>query len=184
MKKNILKILLILLSMSVVSAYANNLDSYKKSCDNGDGSKCVEVAMKYYDVKDYSFAVMYLLQGCANSDGNSCHLLGLMQMNGQGIPQNDTEAMESFVQACDYHSGAGCYAVGNSLLRGIGVKKDYIKSLGYFEVACDYGDARGCHQAGVIRKLNKHYTQAAQLFRKACDGGDRDGCNEYRKMNR
>ncbi|MBQ9725698.1 MAG: sel1 repeat family protein, partial [Neisseriaceae bacterium] len=74
----------------------------------------------------------------------SCFNLGVSYHNGQGVRQNDYQAIKLWEKACNNGYALGCFNLGSSYYYGQGTPKDFSIAKEYYGKACDLGDQEGC----------------------------------------
>jgi len=112
---------------------------------------------------------------------SAMNYLGLMYLEGKGVPQNYIRAIEWFAYAMkatptDFHA---VYNLGRVYLFGWGVPKDYSRAKEYFELAIkatqNYESpyAYCCYMLGLIYSdVYKDYKKAAAHFQEAIRKGN------------
>jgi TPR repeat protein len=85
-------------------------------------------------------------QGHANAQDN----LGLAYANGEGVPQDYTEAARWYRKAADQGYARAQYNLGCSYTFGQGVVQDYVEAAKWYRKSADQGDARGQYNLGVM----------------------------------
>ncbi len=88
---------------------------------------------------------------CSAKQVRSCVLLGRLEEQGLGGPQDVTTAQERFTKACDAGEAAGCFALGTAYSQGSFGGK--VPKLAYaaFEKGCKAGFQDACAQAGLMK---------------------------------
>ena len=87
-------------------------------------------------------------QGEASAQFN----LGMMYDNGQGVKQDDVEAVKWYRQAAEQGYAKAQYNLGVKYYQGEGVRQDKGQAKEWFGKACDNGHQDGCKYYG---KLNR-----------------------------
>ena|GEM_PF-3572907 len=102
--------------------------------------------------------------------------LGMMYIKGQGVPQDDTQAVAWFRMAAEQGNAHGQYNLGVSYYHGQGVPQDYAQAAFWFRKAAEQGDADGQCDLGVSygngEGVPQDYAQAALWFRMAAEQGN------------
>lgn len=93
-----------------------------------------------------------LKKTCDSGYADSCGVLGILYMNGQGVKQDYNKAAELFEKACNGENAQGCYNLGFLYVKGQGVRQDYRIAKEYFGESCDLGHQNGCD---TYKKLNE-----------------------------
>ena len=87
-------------------------------------------------------------QGFADAQLN----LGVMYDEGQGVKQDDVEAVKWYRQAAEQGYAKAQYNLGVKYYQGEGVRQDKGQAKEWFGKACDNGHQDGCKYYG---KLNR-----------------------------
>ncbi|MEX4148360.1 sel1 repeat family protein [Haemophilus influenzae] len=141
-----------------------------------------------YEQSNYQTAFKLWLpmaeQGYAKAQFN----LGVMYAKGQGVKQDDFEAVKWFRKAAEQgYANAQAY-LGLAYTEGRGVRQDYTEAVKWFRKAAEQGHANAQAILGFSYLLGKgvqvNKSLAKEWFGKACDNGDQGGCKYYGKLNR
>ena len=106
-----------------------------------------------YEQSDYQTAFKLWLPMAEQGDASVQFNLGVMYAKGQGVKQDDFEAVKWFRKAAEQGHAKAQAILGFSYLlgeRGVQVNKSLAKE--WFGKACDNGDQDGCEYYG---KLNR-----------------------------
>ncbi|MBQ9212515.1 MAG: SEL1-like repeat protein [Bacteroidales bacterium] len=145
--------------------------------NNINRNKCDYELNLFYN-KEYLETAKLFEQTCNNGDVTSCHSLGVMYKNGQGVEQNHDQAAKLFEQACNSGIAESCADLGS-------LKQNTTEAAKLYEQACNDNAANGCVYLGLLYQYGKgkrqNYTQAAQLYEKACNLDYADGCSNLAK---
>lgn len=99
---------------------------------------------------DYATAIRLLLplaeQGLAKAQVN----LGLLYFNGQGVPQNDAEAVKWFRKAADQGDSFAQHNLGVIYDTGRGVPQDPVEAVKWYQMAADHGLADAQYDLGQM----------------------------------
>ena len=88
----------------------------------------VDLGLEAYNKGDFIKANELFTKACNSGNAKSCHNLGLMYANGQGVNQDHLKANEFLTKACDNGMTESCYNLAISYANGLGVKRDYFKA--------------------------------------------------------
>ena len=104
------------------------------------------------------------------------HHLGFMYRDGQGVPQDDVEAVKWYRKAADQGNVDAQFNLGFMYYEGRGVPLDYAEAVKWWRKAADQGNA-GCQgNLGFMydkgRGVPQDYAEAMKWYRKAADQGD------------
>ena len=123
-------------------------------------------------------------QGYAGAQFN----LGVMYENGDGIKQDDFEAVKWYRKAAEQGDADAQLNLGNMYANGRGVKQDDVESVKWHRQAAEQGYAKAQAILGFSYLLGKRIqvnkSLAKEWFGKACDNGEQRGCEYYGKLNR
>ncbi|MGX3013232.1 tetratricopeptide repeat protein, partial [Ursidibacter sp. B-7004-1] len=78
--------------------------------------------------------------------------LAVMYDNGQGVKQDDHQAVKWFQKAAEQGNAKAQFLLGASYGLGKGVPQDMVKAKMWFGRACDNGSQDGCD---MYRQLNE-----------------------------
>ena len=92
MKKIVIAITLLAITLLVNFLLSNDFDKGMKAYNNGDKTKAKELFGK----------------ACNNGNIKGCYNLGFMFSNGDGVRQDKRKAKELYSKACDGGNMAGC----------------------------------------------------------------------------
>ena len=87
--------------------------------------------------------VKKLRRAAEQGDASAQTSLGWLYMYGQGVPQNDKEALKWFRLAAAQGYANGQYNVGLLYMMGRGVPQNYEEALKWFRLAAAQGHAAG-----------------------------------------
>ena len=108
-----------------------------------------------YNRGDYETAFKKFLPLAEQGDARAQVYLGLMYANGEGVPQNDTEAVKWLRLAADQKKAHAQCWLGYMYENGKGVSQDYVLALMWLNLAVAQGDA---DSAKRVEKLEKEMT--------------------------
>ncbi|HHF5941662.1 TPA: tetratricopeptide repeat protein [Haemophilus influenzae] len=141
-----------------------------------------------YEQSDYQTAFKLWLPMAEQGDANVQFNLGVMYAEGQGVKQDDVEAVKWFRKAAEQGHANAQANLGSAYSAGRGVRQDYIEAVKWFKKAAENGSADGQFKLGLVyligQGIQKDRTFAKEWFGKACDNGNQDGCEYYGKLNR
>ena len=123
-------------------------------------------------------------QGYAGAQFN----LGVMYENGDGIKQDDFEAVKWYRKAAEQGDADAQANLGSAYGAGRGVRQDYAEAVKWVKKAAENGSADGQFKLGLAYLIGlgiqKDRTFAKEWLGKACDNGEQRGCEYYGKLNR
>lgn len=154
------------------------LGRLRRSCQAGEGRACHYVARRS---ENASRKVWWLEQGCKVGDARSCaSLAGRLRM-GEGVFEDDEEALRLSLEACDQGFGEACTQAGAMIEYGEGLAKDPDRAVREYQRACRLKDPRGCTRTGarltrVEPEDSELLARGLEYLERGCGEGDGDGC--------
>lgn len=101
--------------------------------------------------------------------------LGTAYATGDGVVEDDVEAIKWFRRAAEKRDAAGEYSLGEMYLSGRGVHADLAEAVKWMRRAAEDGDARGQFNLAAMyvqgQGVPKDEAEAARWMRKAADQG-------------
>jgi uncharacterized protein len=101
--------------------------------------------------------------------------LGTAYASGDGVTEDDAEAVKWFRKAAEQGDAAGEYSLAEMYLTGRGVSANLIEAAKWMRRAAEHGDARGQFNLAAMHAqgqgIPKDETVAAKWMRKAADQG-------------
>ena len=101
---------------------------------------------------DYQTAFKLWLPLAEQGDASAQFNLGMMYDKGEGVKQDDVEAVKWYRQAAEQGYAKAQYNLGVMYYQGEGVRQDKGQAKEWFGKACDNGHQDGCKYYG---KLNR-----------------------------
>ena len=137
------------------------------------------LGIHYYETKDYKSALrefLPLANGIDGGDALAQSYLGRMYLNGQGVPKNDSQAVDWFRKAAKQGDPGAMSYLGQMHYKGLIVEQDYSQAADFLRKAAAQGDALAQYYLGLMYYNEKggvprDYSQAAGLYRKAAEQG-------------
>jgi uncharacterized protein len=137
-----------------------------------------EDAMDAYGRGDYAIAIPLLRPMADHGDAIAQYVLAVMYKNGQGVPQDDAEAVRWFRKAAEQKYSEAQFSLGSQYFRGVGVTKDDIEAARWYRRAADQGNAAAqAFLGGMYDKgqgVPKDYVQADMWLNLASTGGNNE----------
>ncbi|HHF4078950.1 TPA: tetratricopeptide repeat protein [Haemophilus influenzae] len=141
-----------------------------------------------YKQSDYQTAFKLWLSLAEQGNAIAQFNLGLMYINGQGVKQDDFEAVKWFRKAAEQGYANAQINLGVMYKKGRGVKQDDVEAMKWYRQAAEQGNANAQALLGLEYLLGKgvqlNKALAKEWFGKACDNGEKIGCEYYGKLNR
>ena len=111
-------------------------------------------------------------QGFAGAQYN----LGAMYANGEGVPQNATEAVKWYRRAADQGLANAQFGLGHMYADGVGVRQDAAEAVKWYRKAADQGLADAQYFLGTMydngEGVQQDAIEAVKWYSKAADQGD------------
>ena len=94
---------------------------------------------------------------------------------GEGMPQDDAEAVAWFRKASEQGNARAQYNLGVSYYNGLGVPQDYVEAVAWFRKAAEQGDAEAQYNLGVSYDIGlgvpQDYVEAVAWYRRGAEQG-------------
>jgi hypothetical protein len=126
-------------------------------------------------------------QRAEQGDALAQYDLGVMYTTGQGVPQDDTEAVRWYRLAAEQGYASLQYSLGAMYAAGQGVPQDDTEAVRWFRLAADQGGASAQYNLGVMYNLGRgvpqDYVEAHKWYNLAAarlTGDDRERSAELR----
>ena len=131
-----------------------------------------------YQRGDYTNAAR-ILRRLANQGESAQNDLGLAYHYGQGVQQDDSEAVKWFRKAADQGYADAEFYLGRSYEGGVGVPRNYAEAVKWFGKAADQGHANAQNDIGVAylngQGVPQNYFEAVKWFRRSSEQGNANG---------
>ena len=101
-------------------------------------------------------------------DAEAQYNLGLIYRTGEGVPQDDAEAVHWYRLAADQGDSCAQFIIGQSYSRGQGVPQDSAEAVRWYRLAADQGNAEAQYNLGVM-----YYSQLDGISAVCCLETDR-----------
>ncbi|HKK16061.1 MAG TPA: SPOR domain-containing protein [Gammaproteobacteria bacterium] len=128
-----------------------------------------------YQAGDYEKALTILRPLAEQGNSQAQVTLGIMYDYGQGVKQDDKEAMKWYIKAAEQGIPVVQHDVGVKYFQGLGVEQDYQEAAKWWELSANAGLADSQFNLGLLYYrglgLKQDYSKAAELFRKAAAQG-------------
>jgi TPR repeat protein len=142
----------------------------------GVSAQSFEKGVAAYDSGDFQTAIAEWLPLAEQDNAAAQYNLGLMYLEGNGVPQDRMEAIKWFRLAGDQGNEAAQYFLGLSYSWGISVPQDYAEAIKWYRLAADQGNAKAQGSLGGMyhsgNGVPQDYAQAIKWYRLAADQGD------------
>ena len=124
-----------------------------------------------YDQDDYATALQEFRPLAAQGDARAQFNLGLMYANGEGVTEDDSQAVAWFRQAAAQGQAEAQYNLGLMYANGEGVAEDDSRAVEWYRQAAAQGDARAQFDLGLMyangEGVVEDDSQAVEWYRQA-----------------
>ena len=97
--------------------------------ESNDFDDDFEYAVDAYEREDYETSYKLFLPLAEQGDAEAQHNLGVMYDKGQGVPQDDKEAVKWYRLAAEQEHADAQYNLGLMYDKGIGVHQDFNEAV-------------------------------------------------------
>ncbi len=115
----------------------------------GLGGRDANAAFAHYQRQKYAAALDLTRPLAESGDARARTLLGLMHLNGRGVPKDLPEAARWFALAAEQGDAQAQFHLGNMHSEGQGVPQDYGEAVKWYRSAADQGDAHAQYNLGL-----------------------------------
>ena len=91
-------------------------------------------------------------QEAEQGDAGAQFILGLMYHTGEGVPEDDREAVKWFRKAAEQGFAVAQNNLGAHYVNGEGVPEDYVKAYAWVNLAAAQGDEKAVKSKDWLRK--------------------------------
>ncbi|HHF7224569.1 TPA: tetratricopeptide repeat protein [Haemophilus influenzae] len=131
-----------------------------------------------YEQSNYQTAFKLWLPLAEQGDANVQFNLGVMYAEGQGVKQDDFEAVKWYRKAAEQGDANAQAYLGLAYTEGRGVRQDYTEAVKWFRKAAEQGYAEAKFNLGHMyskgRGVKQDDFEAVNWYRKAAEQGDAD----------
>lgn len=110
---------------------------------------------RYFQHADYQHALASWRPLAAQGNPVAQNGLGIMYLDGKGVPQNTTEALRYLSLAAAAGSPLGQNNLGGLYRDGKGVPRDYVKAMEWFSASAAQGNSAGMYNLGLMYELGQ-----------------------------
>ncbi len=139
-----------------------------------------------YNRGDYAAAAEIWREDAAAGDAAAQRNLGLLYLNGQGVPKNEAAAVEWFRRSSDQGFPRASANLGEMYLRGVGVPRDPERAVTLFQRAAEAGLAEAQYNLAILTEagfgVRKDPELARRWFQRAAAGGHEPARERLRQM--
>jgi TPR repeat protein len=138
-----LSLLFVVLAVPAAADFATGLAAYQKG--------------------DYATAAKEWMPLAEQGDAPTQYNLGLLYLDGHGVPQSPAEAVKWFKRAAEQDYTDAQHNLGAMYGSGQGVKRDYIQAYKWLNICAAKGNAGCASQRDLVaKKLKRSQLETAQ----------------------
>jgi TPR repeat protein len=149
--------------------------------DVSDCTNCYQEGLDAHQRGELESALGFFERGCEQDVGAACNAASLMLFNGDGAPEDHTQALSFGLRSCDLGYWQGCRKLGVSLITSE-TPVAAAKGRELLARACDGGISSGCGYLGAALRDGlggaTDAVAANRYFQRACEGGSVAFCSE------
>ena len=120
----------------------------------------------------WKLAIAHYKLGCDSGDPTACRQIGIVYLEGKGLPKSTSAAAVWLERACLPDDAVACRLLGEMVLQGTGVPRDLERGKQLLARACDAKDEEACRLA---RLATEPAAADAGVAAGSFDGGTPDG---------
>ncbi len=124
---------------------------------------------------NYNRTLTYLREAAAGNYVTAFSAIGVMYDNGEGVAENDAEAIRWYRKGAEQGYARAQYLLGTMYENGEGVTENDTEATGWYRKAAEQGYARAQHYLGTMYDFGKgvteNDTEAVRWYRKAAEQG-------------
>ncbi len=113
---------------------------------------------RYFQHADYSHALTSWRPLADAGNPIAQNNLGIMYMDGKGVPRNISEAVRYLSLSAAAGSSLGQNNLGGLYRDGKGVPRDYVKAAQWFSASAAQGNSAGMYNLGLMYELGQGVT--------------------------
>ena len=110
----------------------------------------LEKGLEAYARGDYQTALEEFMPLAIQGNSSAQNNLGVMYDNGQGVPEDDKEAVKWYRLAAEQGSASAQYNLGFMYANGEGVPEDDKEAVKWYRLAAEQGDAMAQYNLGSM----------------------------------
>lgn len=128
-----------------------------------------------------------ILNAAEKGNAEAQFKLGIMYGNGQGVSQNDTQAIDWYRKAAEQGYAPAQFNLGYAYENGQGVSEDKTQAIIWYRKAADKGYAPAQFRIGIVYEygqgVSRDKTQAIIWYRKAAEQSDEAAKNRLAELS-
>lgn len=115
----------------------------------------LEDGARYFRQADYSHALSSWRPLATQGNPVAQNDLGIMYLDGKGVPQNISEAVRFLSLSAAAGSSLGQNNLGGLYRDGKGVPRDYVRAAQWFSASAAQGNSAGMYNLGLMYELGQ-----------------------------
>lgn len=127
-------------------------------------------------------AAKHYAKACDKGYGDSCYNLALLELEGDGVPQDFAAAYEHFERACAPTDLDACYYVAVLASEGRGTARDDAHANVLLDMGCERAHALSCELYGMRIHdglgVQADPARGRETLDRACELGGEQSCNQ------
>jgi TPR repeat protein len=139
-----------------------------------------------YLANDYQTAFKEFLPLAEGGDESAQYNIGLMYDNGEGVIQNDAEALKWYRLAADQGNAGAQINLGVMYDQGEGATQNHVEAVKWYRLAADQGNSEAQYNLGNIYRTGdgviQNDVEAVKWYRLASDQGNAGAQNNLGGM--
>lgn len=140
-----------------------------------------------YERRDYGTALKLARPAAEQGIAVAQNCLGLLYLEGQGVPHDCREAMRWFHKAADQGNADGQFYTGLLYQNGYGVPQDYAEAMRWYRKSADQGNASAQNNIGTMYEYGQSVKQddqeAIRWYRMAADNGHETAMGNFKRLS-
>ena len=148
-----------------------------------------QAGMEAYERGDGAAALRELRPFAEQGDAVAQTALGLMYMEGRGVPKHNAEAVKWFRMAAGQGDALAQYWLGTMYASGHGVAKDVAEAVKWWRWAAEQGHAGAQYNLGILYRagavgnvVSRDWVQAYAWFNIAAAQGNKDAARDRKDL--
>jgi len=110
---------------------------------------------RYFQRADYNHALASWRPLAVQGNPVAQNNLGIMYLDGKGVPQNTSEAVRYLSLSAAAGSSLGQNNLGGLYRDGKGVPRDYVRAAQWFSAAAAQGNSAGMYNLGLMYEMGQ-----------------------------
>jgi len=160
---------------------------FTPSAEQGNAMSLGHLGEIYFEQGKVEDAKKFTLKSAEKNNSKAQLNLGVMYVQGQGVRQDDKQAVHWYRKAAEQGVAEAQYNLGLMYAKGQGVRQDDTQVVQWYRKAAEQGLAEAQYNLGLMyyhgRGIRQNHNLAKEWFGKACQNGLQQGCEGYRHLD-